>query len=403
MSINSVIVTSAAGLQAVVRDASVDEIIVTSRLEGVKSLRLSPGQVLRAEGHDVAIHFDEDSDGLEIGPDNAVRDITLLAAPDKRIIFNDPATPHLGHIELRNLAVSGRVELIVDAGDTGGGFIDIDGLDIRAANTSTVEGSHGSVAGALTLLNTAQNAACTLTACLAGLRLGRIGKPLASGGIRVYGPITVPRLETGGLYCNADAAEALPHGASAIQVGPGAHVDLLQLSATIVTHGTRCHIIDNQGSIERCLGSDKLATHGTAASIIVNHGQWHSLELAAPLETRGDAADALLLRDGQLEFADLAHVATHGHGASALRVNSRAGRVSIRQGVRTCGDALEQDGQPQGADGIVIATSAKLRELVVKGGIQTQGEGSLPLILHGRITTLSIEDGVAHGEPSDRN
>ncbi len=137
MSINSVIVTSAAGLQAVVRDASVDEIIVTSRLEGVKSLRLSPGQVLRAEGHDVAIHFDEDSDGLEIGPDNAVRNITLLAAPNQRVIFNDPATPHLGHIELRNLAVSGRVELIVDARDAGGGFIDIDGLDIRAADTRT--------------------------------------------------------------------------------------------------------------------------------------------------------------------------------------------------------------------------------------------------------------------------
>ena len=81
-------VSTAQDLIAVVRDRSVDRIVVSGDLAGLSSLELLPDQALSAAAR-TTLQFKDDSDGVRFSSNNKLENLTLIAAPEKRAIFND--------------------------------------------------------------------------------------------------------------------------------------------------------------------------------------------------------------------------------------------------------------------------------------------------------------------------
>jgi hypothetical protein len=69
-----------------------------------------------------------------LSSDNSIRNLHLGAAPAKRAVFNDATVPTLRRIELHGVTTTGRVQILV-RDRVRGGHIEVDGLDIIAADT----------------------------------------------------------------------------------------------------------------------------------------------------------------------------------------------------------------------------------------------------------------------------
>jgi hypothetical protein len=91
-------VSTAQDLIAAVRDRSVDRIVVSGDLAGLSSLELLPDQALTAAAR-ATLQFKDGSDGIRLSSNNKLENLTLIAAPEKRAIFNDSTVTGLGCLE----------------------------------------------------------------------------------------------------------------------------------------------------------------------------------------------------------------------------------------------------------------------------------------------------------------
>ena len=62
--------------------------MVSGDLAGLSSLELWPDQAL-SEAARTTLQFKDDSDGVRFSSNNKLENLTLIAAPEKRAIFND--------------------------------------------------------------------------------------------------------------------------------------------------------------------------------------------------------------------------------------------------------------------------------------------------------------------------
>jgi hypothetical protein len=104
-------VSTAQDLIAAIRDRSVDRIVVSADLAGLSSLELLPDPALTAAAG-ATLQFKDDSDGIRLSSNNKLENLTLVAAPEKRVIFNDTTVIDLGCLELRNLTLIGAVQIL---------------------------------------------------------------------------------------------------------------------------------------------------------------------------------------------------------------------------------------------------------------------------------------------------
>jgi hypothetical protein len=127
-------VSSAEELVAAARDRGINRIVVSGYLKGLPSIRLSPGQTL-----------------------TAVENLKLIATSDRRIIFNDTSLGDFGRFELRQLTLTGVVQLIatnaVCAGHVEGHDIDVVSADARGYDVRPKAYGVEVVTGAFTLWN----------------------------------------------------------------------------------------------------------------------------------------------------------------------------------------------------------------------------------------------------------
>jgi hypothetical protein len=125
--------TTVEELATLTKDRNVGWITVRKSLSKVPSIRLLPGQSLRGHGGKTRITFVDGADGLQLSSDNRVHNIHLLTSSNKRAIFNDTAMGTLGHIELRGVTTTGRVQILA-RDKVRAGHVDVKGLDIVAAD-----------------------------------------------------------------------------------------------------------------------------------------------------------------------------------------------------------------------------------------------------------------------------
>ena len=270
-------------LQAAATDADVQHIVIAMPLDGVPSLRLSPGQVLTGCDAQCALRFAAGSDGLELSANNRVEGLELVTDPDKRAIFNDTGIDNLGRLGLHNLTVTGVVRLLA-RDRVRGGHVDAHNVDILPADARGYEDRPSGygvevVPGAFTLWNQHDDPAITITAELTGLGAGRAGAPVRGSGIFVSGNgdkggrVVVRQLETGAVYSEGGIAAGTPDRISGgVFVVHGACVDLVRNRGPVTTYGPNDMVLDNWGTVDRWISDDKVTSFGSSGIGFVNFG-----------------------------------------------------------------------------------------------------------------------------------
>jgi hypothetical protein len=396
-------------LVAATRDESTKRIVVTTVLSGVPSLRLSPGQTLTGANSNAMLHFTIGSEGIQLSSNNKVENLEIIAASDKRVLFNDTTLNDFGVFHLQNLALTGVVQILasdkVRAGSIVARNVDIVSADARAYNDRPKAYGVEVVNGAFTIWNQQSSPSLTISADLVGISIGRPDAPVQGSGVLVSGAsekggkVLVLRLETGAIYSNGGIAAGTPNLISAgVFTAYGAVVDSAHTKGPVTTYGPNDMVLDNWGVVDRWVSDQKTTSHGPSGIGFVNFGNINSLKLKAPIETFGEGARGFNVYSGTIGSAEFDRIVTHGNGSIGIQIAQPVGNISIFRGIETHGGIGQSLVKGVVTKLSAIALSVKpggsVKTLKVGGGLITHGIGVSPLELHGRIETLLVNDGV---------
>jgi len=403
-------VTTTDALVAAIKDESIERIVVSGRVADAPSFRLTPGRSLCGAAEGATIAFLADADGVELSSDNSIHNLHLWASPKMRAIFNDATATTLGRIELHGVTATGRVQILA-RGEVRGGHVDVNGLDIIAADArSESERPHGYgvsvLHGAFTLWNMQPDAHVAISADLVGISAGRDGAPVRGSGVFISGAgdtggrLIARRLETGAVYSDGGIVPGTPDCISGgVFVVYGAFVDRVRNRGPVTTYGANDMVLDNWGIVDRWMAEDKITSHGPSGIGFVNFGIVNVLAVDAPIETFGQGARGFNVYTGTVKSAEFERIVTHADGAVGIQISQPVGRIKVRRGIETFGGAGDSL-----VKGVVVRLSAvalslkpggSAREINIAGGLITHGDGINPLELHGALDSLQVTDGFA--------
>lgn len=397
-------------LQAAVADATVQEVAISAPIADVPTLRLSRGQALTGTDAQSALRFTAESDGLQLSADNRVEGLHLVADPDKRALFNDTRVEHLGRHTLRDLTVTGVVQLLV-RDRVRGGHVEAHNIDISAADARGYEErpkGYGVevIPGAFTLWNQQGDRAVTVTADLTGLAVGRAGAPVRGSGIFVSGAgdaggrLVARRLETAAVYSDGGIAPGTPDRITGgVFVVSGAFVDKVCNRGPVTTYGPNDMVLDNWGTVDHWIADEKITSHGPSGIGFVNFGAVDLLEVNAPIETFGQGSRGFNVYTGTVRSAAFERVITHADGAVGIQISQPVGQIAVRRGIETfggTGDSLVKGVVVRlSATALSIKPGGSARKIAIAGGLITHGEGVNALELHGAVDALVVSEGFA--------
>jgi hypothetical protein len=401
-------VATIAELADAVADRDARTIIVTGSLDGVPTLRLSPGQAISGGDQRATLRFRPGQDGLCLTADNTIQSLRLVADPDRYAVFNDTEIERLGRLVLHDLQLVGTARLLAQ-GSVRSGHIEAHRIDIEAADARNyAERPKGYgvevIPGAFTLWNRQPDPSVTLSANLSGLSAGRAGAPVRGSGIFVSGAgdaggcLIVPLLETGAVHSDGGIAPGTPDRITGgVFTVHGAFVDLVRNRGPITTYGANDMVLDNWGTVDRWIADDKITSFGPSGIGFVNFGVVNRLEVNAPIETFGAGARGFNVYTGTVQSALFERVVTQADGAIGIQISQPVGEITMRRGIETFGKIGESLVMgvllrlPATALSIKPGGSARLIE--IEGGLVTHGAGIDPLELRGRVETLRIGGG----------
>jgi hypothetical protein len=411
------IISSVEALLAAAGDLRVKTVIVTQDLAALPSFRLAPGQALRGGQSTPTLRFRDGQDGLELSSDNAVSGLRLVCDVDRRAVFNDTSSPHLGRMELNALTVTGVVQIIAKDNVRGGHVeahqIHILAGDARGFNVRPQGYGVQVIPGAFTLWNQQSDKAVIITADLSGISAGDAGRPVRGSGVFVSGAgdtggrLIAARLETGAVYSDGGIAPGTPDRITGgVFVVYGAFVDSVRNLGPVTTYGPNDMVLDNWGTVDRWTATHKITSHGASGIGFVNFGSINKLEVNAPIETFGQGARGFNVYAGTVGVADFDRVVTHADGAVGVQVSQPIGEIKVRRGIETFGGKGESL-----VKGVVMNLSAtalsvkpggSIEHAEIRGGLVTHGAGVEAIELHGRIGALEIGRAEAAGGGFDK-
>jgi hypothetical protein len=254
-------VRSAADLMSALETPGMLDLYIDGVLHSVPTLHLRPGQTLRAAGGGAELQFLPGCDGVCLSRDNALVGLSLRAGAAQRAVFNDEQVPDLGRLCLLALRVSGQVQILA-RGAGRAGHVDVDGLDIEAADTrARYDRPRGCgvevLQGAFTLWNQHSDANSVISARLKGLSAGRAGAPVIGSGVLVSGGglqggrIVVTLLQTGAVHSQG----RIEPGAAG-QLGGGVFTSL----------GAIVALVGSEGAVMTCGANDMMFDHAGAVN-----------------------------------------------------------------------------------------------------------------------------------------
>lgn len=398
-------VTTTAELVAAVSDGGTGHITILTDMNDVPMLRLAPGQTLTGKDPQTRVSFAPGQEGLQLSIDNQVEHLSLMTQNNKRVLLNDTTVASFGRLELRNLHVTGRVQLLA-CDRVRSGHVEVQDLDIEAADARGDDPrpkGYGVevLPGAFTLWNQQNDPSVTITANLVGLAAGRAGAPVRGSGIFISGAgdaggkLIVRNLETKAVYSNGGIKPGTPDRISGgVFTVHGAFVDCVHNRGAVTTYGPNDMVLDNWGQVDHWVAEEKVTTYGPSAIGFVNFGTVNLLEVKAPIETFGQGARGYNVYAGTVCSAEFERVVTHADGAVGIQISQPTGNLTVRRGIETYGGV--------GAslvEGVVVTLSAialsvkrggSLHKVRISGGLITHGQGVTPLELHGTIGALEV-------------
>jgi hypothetical protein len=263
-------------------------------------------------------------------------------------MFNDTSLASLGTLRLVDVCASGQVQILA-RDRIRAGHVEVDGLHVIAADTrERPERPHGYgvrvVQGAFTLWNMQDDENVVITADLAGLAAGAVGKPVFGSGIFVSGAgdtggrLVVSRLETDAVYSDA----CIPPGAADVISGGvftvyGCWVDTVHNHGPVVTYGANDMVLDNWGTVDRWIAEQKITSYGPSGIGFVNFGVVNELRVERPIETFGRGARGFNVYTGTVRTAEFDRIVTHADGAVGIQISQPIGTLRVKRGIETFG------------------------------------------------------------------
>ncbi|MBV8105755.1 MAG: hypothetical protein JO223_14240, partial [Hyphomicrobiales bacterium] len=313
--------STVAELLAAASDVSVREIVLVNDLVDARSFRLSPGQTLRGDGCP-ALAFAAGEEGVELSTDNRVESLELRTEPHSRAVFNDVDVDRLGELSLRDLRVTGVVQILardrVRSGHVEARKIEILAADARGYDRRPKGYGVEIVSGAFTLWNQHDDPGVTITASLTGLTAGRPGAPVNGGGIFVAGGgdnggrLIVRSLETGAVHSDGGIAPGVPDRISGgVFVVSGAFVDSVRNFGPVTTYGANDMVLDNWGAVDSWIADERVVSFGPSGIGFVNFGAINLLRANQPIETFGQGARGFNVYAGTVTSAEFDRIVTH--------------------------------------------------------------------------------------------
>jgi hypothetical protein len=401
-------VRSVAELQAAVADASVRQIAVVAPIEELPTLRLSPGQTLIGTDRQASLRFARGNHGLQLSADNRVEALQLIADAEKRAVFNDTGVERWGRLVLRDLTVTGVVQLLA-RDRVRAGHVEVENVDIVAADARSYDErpkGYGVevIPGAFTLWNQHTDRAVTITADLIGLAAGRAGAPVRGSGIFVSGGsdsggrLIARRVETGPVYSDGGIAPGTPDRITGgVFVVSGAFVDKVHNRGPVTTYGPNDMVLDNWGTVGQWIADEKVTSYGPSGIGFVNFGTIDLLKANAAIETFGQGARGFNVYTGTVNCAEFERVVTHADGAVGIQISQPVGQITVRRGVETyggTGDSLVKGAvMTLSAIALSIKPGGSARKITIVGGLITHGASVNPLELHGAVDSMQITEG----------
>ena len=399
-------VTTAEELIAATQNTKVSEINISDDLADLSPLRLMPGQTLRSvSGRHAVLSFRPEADGLQLTTDNFVLDLDVRVTPTHRAIWNDRTVDGMGTLVIRSVRTIGGVQIIVTH-KVRSGRIEVDGLDIRSADTrGERERPHdygvSVLQGAFTLWNLQPDEDVAISADLVNLSAGRFGAPVLGSGIFVAGAgkrggrLHVERLETNAVYIDGQIKPGTADQiAGGVFVVYGAYVDSVRNLGPTLTYGANDMALDNWGSVDRWVSKGKVATYGASGIGFVNFGRIRDLCLLEPIETFGQGARGFNVYDGTIDNAEFDRIVTHGDGAVGVQISQPVGMLLVRRGIETFGGTgpslVQGVVQNLSATALSVKPGGSAHLISVDGNIETHGHGTLPIEILGSVQSLHI-------------
>ncbi|MGI4756033.1 MAG: hypothetical protein ACRYGF_04200 [Janthinobacterium lividum] len=255
---------------------------------------------------------------------------------------------NLGALTLKDLSVTGQVQLLA-TGQVSGGHVEVDGLDISEADTTSAlprPNDYGVAVlqGAFTLWNQQPDGSVTVTANIRNLSIGRATAPVFGSGVVLSGAgnhggqVVVEQLQSQAVYSNG---RIVPGTSDVISCGVlisyDVSVSLVRNMGVVTTYGPNDMALDNWGTVDRWIAAEKITTYGPSGIGFVNFGQLGLLRVEAPIETFGLGARGFNVYTGTVAFAAFDRIVTHGDGAVGVQIAQPVGELAFQRGIETFG------------------------------------------------------------------
>ena len=164
-----------------------------------------------------------------------------------------------------------------------------------------------------------------------------------------------------------------------------------------MTYGVNDMVLDNWGVVDRWVAEEKITSFGPSGIGFVNFGIVNDLKIQAPIETFGRGARGFNVYTGTVHFAEFDRIVTHADGAVGIQISQPIGSLVVRRGIETfggTGDSLVKGVVMKlSAIGLSVKPGGSARNIEIKGGVITHGEGIAPIELHGAIQLLRVSGG----------
>lgn len=378
--------------------ASDDDLIEISNSFTIpNSITLKKGKKIVGKNENVLISF-MNGGGIGLEGDNEIRNLAIQTSHKERAIFIDSDLEDLKDITLKDLTVTGVVQILT-RGNNKFLNISIENLDIVAADARGFAErpmKYGVIVyqGAFTIYNFNPSKDSKIQASIKGLKIGRELAPVLGSGVFISGfadeggTVIIDELETKDVFSNGMIPTGQPNLITgAIFIVYGAYAKKIVSNGLVKTYGNNDMVLDVWGHVDDWTTNEKVISYGSSGIGFVNFGTVEKFVANSPIETYGKGARGFNQYDGTIGDASFDSIKTIGDGSIGMQFSKPVGKITIKKSVETFGG--EGETLVKGviktlkADGISVLEGAVIEKLSVGNNIETSGDGVVSYNING--------------------
>lgn len=353
------------------------------------SITLPAGFSLSGSDKDKCILSFNCSEGIGLTANNEVSNLTIQTNSNCRAIYALSNRPDLGTLSLKDIAITGQVQILTRTGTNKANLIaeniDIIACDARRYPEQPQKYGVNVYQGAFTVYNYNSDPNSVINASLSNISLGRKGAPVIGSGLFVCGFgdnggwVVADNITTGDIYSNG----MLPYGqpdmiTAGVFIVNGTKIKKITHKGVVTTYGVNDMVLDTWGKVKKWIAEKTITSYGPSGIGFVNFGTVKEFEAKDKIETFGLGARGFNQYDGTVTKATFHSIVTHGNGSIGIQVSKPVGTINVLNGITTEGSV----GQTLvkgvilnlAADGVSVKPGGKIKQLNISEGITTYGD-----------------------------